>query len=304
MQPKNLHTLVTRLGYIPYSAESDPNREILADPYHTRTLLSDSFDECLTHDDLYLMAKYHATNQEICDWIAAKLAGSLFGLLLELNCLKQAGRESEIGRLVAGRLLDTTWSWSPASEYVISGQVAKVLAIANRYTETNRVIIQDTMKTSLAENEVRFLISPRNYSEVMPGIYGSAIPSKPAYFRFLHLTGITDIITLMETPLQIPSELTGLFTQHYFAVNDLHPPTSEQMQEITSILSSLGKERRALIHCFGGVGRTATVLAAYIMYSKQCTRLYAMAYLDKRKTILTASQEDWLKVWYQEIQKP
>jgi atypical dual specificity phosphatase len=301
--PKNLHTLITRLKYIPYSAESDPNREILADPYHARTLLSDAFDECLTLNDLYIMAKYHATDQGICEWLSSKLSGDLFGLLLELNSLKKSGRESEIGRLVAGRLVDTTWTWSPDSEYVISGQVAKVLAIANRYTEANRVIIQDTF-SRVVEHEVRFLISPRNYSEVLPGIYGSAIPSKPAYFRFLHLAGITDIITLMETPLHVPSEFAGLFTQHYFAIDDLHPPTSEQMQDITSVLSSLGKERRALVHCFGGVGRTATVLAAYIMYSKKCTRLDAMAYFEKRKTILTASQEDWLKVWYREIQKP
>jgi len=153
--PKNLHTLVTRLGYIPYSADTDPNREILADPYHARMLLSEAFDECLTLDDLYLMAKYHAADQGICEWLSAKLSGDLFGLLLELNSLKQSGRESEIRRLVAGRLVDTTWTWSPASEYVISGQVAKVLAIANRYTEPNRVIIQDTF-SRVAENEVRF----------------------------------------------------------------------------------------------------------------------------------------------------
>lgn len=302
IHPKNLHTLVTRLGYIPHSV-ADSNRAILADPYHVRTLLSDAFDECLTLDDLYLMAKYNTKDMEITQWLSEKLAGDLFGLLLELNSLKQSGRQSEIGRLVAGRLLDTTWTWSPASEYVILGQVAKVLAVANRYTEANRVIIQDTLSHT-AENEVRFLISPRNYSEVLPGIYGSAIPSKPAYFKFLHLSGITDIITLMETPLLVPSEFTGMFTLHYFVVNDLHPPTSEQMQEITGILSSLGKERRALVHCFGGVGRTATVLAAYIMYSQKCTRLDAMTYLEKRKTILTASQEDWLKVWYREMQKP
>ena len=94
--PKNLHMLVTRLKYIHYSADTDPNREILADPYHARTLLSNAFDECLTLDDLYIMAKYHAADQGICEWLSAKLSGDLFGLLLELNSLKKSGRESEI----------------------------------------------------------------------------------------------------------------------------------------------------------------------------------------------------------------
>lgn len=293
-KPKNLYTLVRKLAYIPGN-----NREILADPYHALTLLR-SYNEMLTLDDLYHIGKYHIQDQEITQRVVGSLDSSnLVGLLLELNSLKTSGRESEIARIVTGRLLDGGWTLDTD---IIPNAVGKVLAIANRYVEPHRVIIQD-MSPANKYGDLRFLISPRNYSEVIPGIYGSAIPAKPQYFRFLNMQGITDIITLMETPLRVPDECKEWFTLHYFQIDDLHPPTLEQMQEITGILSSLGKERRALIHCFGGVGRTATVLAAYIMYKEKCTRLEAMTYLEKRKTILATSQEEWLKEWYKYIQK-
>ena len=50
----------------------------------------------------------------------------------------------------------------------------------------------------------------------------------------------------------------------------------------------------------GGVGRTGTVLIAYLMYTEKLTRKQSLEELDKtkRKTIITNSQEEFLKKWF------
>jgi len=151
-KPKNLYTLVRKLAYIPGN-----NYDILADPYHIPALLR-SYNEMLTLNDLYHIGKFHIQDQEITQQVVGSLDSSnLFGLLLELNSLKTSGRESEIARIVTGRLLDGGWTLDTD---IIPNAVGKVLAIANRYVGENLVIILDTMQST--RDEVRFLISPRN----------------------------------------------------------------------------------------------------------------------------------------------
>jgi hypothetical protein len=155
-KPKNLYTLVRKLVYIPGS-----EREILADPYHVLTLLR-SYNEMLTIDDLYHIAKYHIQDQEITQRVISSLDSSnLVGLLLELNSLKTSGRESEIARIVTGRLLDGGWTLDTD---IIPNAIGKVLAIANRYVAPNRVIIQD-MSPPGRYGDLRFIISHMNCSK-------------------------------------------------------------------------------------------------------------------------------------------
>ncbi len=155
-KPKNLYTLTRKLAYIPGT-----EREILADPYHIITLLQ-SYNEILTIDDIYHIAKYHIQDQEITQRVVGSLDSSnLVGLLLELNSLKTSGRESEIARIVTGRLLDGGWTLDTD---IIPNAVGKVLAIANRYVEPNRVISQDTEYVN-RYGDLRFLISDINCSK-------------------------------------------------------------------------------------------------------------------------------------------
>ncbi|CAM9714745.1 unnamed protein product [Ectocarpus fasciculatus] len=142
---------------------------------------------------------------------------------------------------------------------------------------------------------------PRNFSFVTETLAGSSILEYRRYFELFVRLGITDVITLMDDPLR-PALYSGLpIRYHFFAVVDRTPPTAAQMRDIVAIHAAGG---RTLIHCQGGVGRTATALAAILMWTKGQSRSEAtQPLLEHRKTILDQSQEDFLSAWYEECQK-
>ncbi len=54
-----------------------------------------------------------------------------------------------------------------------------------------------------------------------------------------------------------------------FPTKDGHAPDEETLLRICEIISNNVKEcRRVYVHCVGGLGRTPTVLAAYLVYSR------------------------------------
>lgn len=138
--------------------------------------------------------------------------------------------------------------------------------------------------------------SPRNFSFVTDNLCGSSIPDKEDNIDFFHHVGINHIITLMETPLSdtIQKKIKSFRIKYsFFSIDDRKPPTFDQMTEIISLIQNNGK---VLVHCKGGVGRTATILIAYLVTIGK-SRDDSTLILQKRKTILSDSQEDFLKEW-------
>ena len=150
----------------------------------------------------------------------------------------------------------------------------------------------------LSRYQIQYTDLPRNFSFVTETLAGSSVPEYRRYFECFSDLGITDVITVMETPLN-KSLYTGLpIEYHFFEVNDRTPPTVEQMKQMMNICAASSK---VLVHCQGGVGRTATVLAAYLMWFKGMSRSDAKDPLyAHRKTILADSQDSFLCDWYEE----
>jgi tRNA uridine 5-carbamoylmethylation protein Kti12 len=95
---------------------------------------------------------------------------------------------------------------------------------------------------------------------------------------------------------------TPSMTFHHYQVNDRTPPSIQQLKEMMTVLHSLlcHEKQASLIHCQGGVGRTNTVILAYLMLFQNCS--FAEGYeqiLSNRKVILSLSQQETLKKWYQ-----
>jgi atypical dual specificity phosphatase len=145
-------------------------------------------------------------------------------------------------------------------------------------------------------NRFTFLESPRNFSYVTENLIGSSIPNKEEHYELFSKLGITLIITLMETPLDKESQK---FMEQYeiqsmhFTVNDREPMTIRQMIDI---INAINADEKVLIHCLGGVGRTATALVAYFIVLGK-TREDGLKLVEKRRTILSNSQDLFLKEW-------
>ncbi|VBB18761.1 dual specificity phosphatase [Yasminevirus sp. GU-2018] len=146
--------------------------------------------------------------------------------------------------------------------------------------------------------------TPRNFSFVTDDVAGSSIPDKVHYFDTFKELGINTVITLMETPLHtdVRDKMKQLQINYsHYAVDDREPPSQEQMEKIVkSMFTSVSNRHKVLVHCRGGVGRTAVALGGYLIALGR-SRDEMMRVLQKRKTILSTSQEIFLKRWKDEI---
>ncbi len=135
---------------------------------------------------------------------------------------------------------------------------------------------------------------PRNFSKICDNLWGSANINHVEYFTSFKEIGITDIISLLEEKNDFIVENCKKYSIkfHHFSVVDRFPMTVLQMNEICDIIESSSK---TIIHCLGGVGRTATAISGYLI--KHCSKNLSDCknILSKRKTILTNPQHDFLK---------
>lgn len=82
---------------------------------------------------------------------------------------------------------------------------------------------------------------------------------------WLREQGIGAVLTLTETPL--PADLLtrhGLVGLH-IPVDDMTPPTPEQLGDALAFIHEQSRRHAVVVHCLMGMGRTGTVLAAYLI---------------------------------------
>ena len=149
---------------------------------------------------------------------------------------------------------------------------------------------------------------------------GSAYPTTRKQLVALRNVGIQHILTVHEAALPASlcptialsakstafdlgnyreSDDLGIVSYH-FDVVDRTPPAREQLEAMCAIIhKALSRSEGVLVHCQGGVGRTNTVIIAYLMWSQHLSAADATAQVtEQRKIILSQSQKMCLQRWW------
>jgi atypical dual specificity phosphatase len=112
------------------------------------------------------------------------------------------------------------------------------------------------------------LSKPENFSWVIKGkLAGSARPENEAQLRWLRSTGIKALVCLnKERPLDDKQMRELGFEYLFLPVKDFTAPSQESMIEFVRFALEMIKHNVPVVVCCGaGIGRTGTMLAAYLV---------------------------------------
>lgn len=87
-----------------------------------------------------------------------------------------------------------------------------------------------------------------------------------ADLAWLRAQGIGAVLSLTEEPLEAAAIARHGFDVLHIPVEDLTPPSPEQLAEALAFIDrQRSTDRAVVVHCLAGQGRTGTVLAAYLI---------------------------------------
>ena len=143
----------------------------------------------------------------------------------------------------------------------------------------------------------------RFHWEIKDMVAGSAMPGRSGNiaddFEILKKNGITLIINLTCRQLHIPSEFSDYFDVCHIPVIDGQAPSEQQLVKIINLIrSAVSKGKRAVIHCRGGIGRTATVLVPLMMDFEKLPLKEAIKKVNRSgRFTQSREQKEFLELW-------
>ncbi len=114
----------------------------------------------------------------------------------------------------------------------------------------------------------RFASKPARFSWLIEGkLAGSARPENETQLEWLWKEGLRAIVCLnMERPLDDEQVKNLGFKYALVPVRDFSAPTIEDIQDFVSFVNRMLEQNNPVVVCCGaGIGRTGTMLAAYLV---------------------------------------
>jgi protein tyrosine phosphatase len=108
---------------------------------------------------------------------------------------------------------------------------------------------------------------------------------------FMKKSGVGAIVTLTEKHHQ-KDELSDHFDLHHLAIDDMHPPTFEQADQLAQIIRlARAQHKNVVVHCMAGIGRTSTMLlAAHLILGENFEDLKSLIQTQNPTYKLSGSQ--------------
>jgi protein-tyrosine phosphatase len=130
-----------------------------------------------------------------------------------------------------------------------------------------------------------------------PRLLGSSNPTSDEV-QALAREGFSLIVSLLDEAEQAPNYDVALvrsfgLERHNIPVRDFQPPTMDQLAQFLQLLDD-ANQKRVVVHCLGGSGRTGTFAAAYWM-AEGMTASEAVLHVRKAKPAAVETREQ-LKV--------
>ena len=142
---------------------------------------------------------------------------------------------------------------------------------------------------------------------VAPGVLGCAYPRTERALAALSASGVRLLVNLHERPHD-PDRLGrhGL-REVYLPVKDFAAPTPRQVERgVDAIAGALVVGEAAAVHCGGGLGRTGTLLACYLVGSEGLGAAEAIGRVRSLRpgSVETPAQVRAVEAWARRLGRP
>ena len=133
-------------------------------------------------------------------------------------------------------------------------------------------------------------VSERLYRGPQPGILD---------LERLKLKGLKSVINLRDESVESRClALSAGLKYHHIRVRDWHHPTADQVDEFLELLFTWDWAP-ALVHCWGGVGRTGIFVSCYRIrhHGWECESALERSDEETPHLIMSELQRDWIREW-------